>query len=350
MAAASPLPLAFPYRRDNENSKMLVLAGDVGGTKANLAIYQTSPDGLLLITTATYPTAHAPSMTGILRQFLREHPGIQPDRMVLGVAGPVFSDHAKITNLPWQIEKEEIGAATGIASVSLINDLEATAYGLAGMEDKDFLILHAGEPATGGNMAILAPGTGLGEAGLFWDGKALHPFATEGGHTGFVARTADDFLLHEFLLQKYAVVSAESVIAGPAVHDIFQFLVQVKNKRPGKEISDSFENRDPSAVIGEAAVSGSDAVCVETMEYFVRYLAHECCDLILKMKATGGMFLGGGIPPKIVPLLRKPAFYRQLLDCDRMQELVRKVPVKVMLNDKAAMIGSGWYAAYGMAD
>ena len=327
---------------------MLVLAGDVGGTKANLAVYQTSSDGLTLITSATYPTAHAPSMTGILRQFQREHPGINAERMVLGVAGPVFSDHAKITNLPWQIENEEISAATGIPVVALINDLEATAYGLAGMTEKDFLVLHPGEATVGGNMAILAPGTGLGEAGLFWDGAALRPFATEGGHTGFVARSADDFALHDFLLQKYAVVSAESVIAGPAVHDIFQFLVQVKNKKPGQAILDAFEVKDPSAVISEAAVNETDAVCAETMEYFVRYLSHECCDLILKMKATGGLFLGGGIPPKIVPLLRKPSFYRQLLDCDRMQELVRKVPVKVMLNDKAAMIGSGWYAAYGL--
>ncbi len=199
-------------------------------------------------------------------------------------------------------------------------------------------------------MAVLAPGTGLGEAGLYWDGEVHHPFATEGGHADFSCRCSEDMELHDFMLKKYKVVSWESVIAGPAIHDIYNFLSQVKNRPVNTKITDEFNNDDPSAVISEAAVSGTDAVCVDAMKIFVKYLARESANLILKMKATGGLFLAGGIPPKIVPLLKQPDYYENLLDCDRMQDLVKKVPVKLLLNDKAAMIGAGWYGSYFISD
>jgi glucokinase len=195
-------------------------------------------------------------------------------------------------------------------------------------------------------MAVIAPGTGLGEAGLFWDGEVHHPFATEGGHADFSCRSADDMDLHDYLLKDFEVVSWESVIAGPAIFDIYTFLCKVKNRPENKLITRAFKSEDPSAVISEAAIAGTDHVCIEAMKYFVRYLGRECCNLILKMKATGGLFLAGGIPPKILPLLQQPDFYDNLLDCDRMQDLVKKVPVKLLLNDKAPMIGAGWYGSY----
>jgi glucokinase len=346
MADSSKISLAFPGRRLLTGKKICVLGGDVGGTKANLAIFEASADEISLIKTATYHSGQYPSVIKIIQQFFQENPGHQPDRISLGVAGPVFEGHAEITNLPWTIDKKEITAATGIQQICLINDLEATAYGLAGMNDNDFLILHPGEAGIRGNMAVLAPGTGLGEAGLYWDGDVHHPFATEGGHSDFSCRDADDMALHDFLLRKYKVVSWESVIAGPAIHDIYLFLCSVKNRPANKAVTDAFKNEDPSAVISEAAVAGTDVVCMEAMKLFVRYLARECCNLILKMKATGGLFLAGGIPPKITSLLKQPDFYQNLLDCDRMQDLVKKVPVKMLLNDKAPMIGAGWYGSY----
>jgi glucokinase len=346
MADTSVIALNFPGRRLLGDKKICVLAGDVGGTKANLAIFEATAPDIRLIKTATYHSGQYPSVVKIIQQFFQENPGYRPDRISLGVAGPVFEGHAEITNLPWVIDKKEITAATGIPQISLINDLEATAYGLAGMGEQDFLVLHPGEAGIQGNMAVLAPGTGLGEAGLFWDGQVHHPFATEGGHADFSCRTPEDMELHNFLLRKYKVVSWESAIAGPAVHDIYNFLCEVRNRPANAVITDAFANEDPSAVISEAAVAGTDAVCVETMKLFVVYLARESCNLILKMKAMGGLFLAGGIPPKILPLLKQPDFYTNLLDCDRMQDLVKKVPVKLLLNDKAPMIGAGWYGAY----
>jgi glucokinase len=275
-----------------------------------------------------------------------ENPDYVPKKICLGVAGPVFEGRVIVTNLPWHLDANEIAAATGVSQVILLNDLEATAYGLAGMEEKDFSVLHEGDPEEGGNVSILAPGTGLGEAGLFWDGLAHHPFATEGGHCDFSCRNDTDLQLHNYMLKKYKVVSWESIIAGPGIFSIFQFLCEVKKRSVSPAMEDKMKTADPSAVVSEAAIEETDMVCVEAMRLFVGYLARECCNLILKMKSTGGLLLAGGIPPKILPLLRDPWFYENLLDCDRMQDLVKKVPVKVVLNDKAPMIGAGWYGAY----
>jgi len=322
------------------------MGGDAGGTKVNLAIFEAAAGRVKLIKSSSYHSSGYTSVNDILKQFGKENPDYQPQKICLGAAGPVFEGRVEVTNLPWHIDANEIAAATGISQVVLLNDLEATAYGVAGLEEEDFAVLHEGDPDAGGNIAILSPGTGLGEAGLFWDGQSHHPFATEGGHCDFSCRNEDDFLLHNYMLQKYKVVSWESIIAGPAIYSIYRFLCERKNRTPDPSIEEKIKGGDPSAIISDAALNGNDPVCMEAMRIFVRHLAHECCNLILKMKSTGGLLLAGGIPPKIISLLHDPYFYENLLDCDRMQDLVKKVPVKVILNDKAPMIGAGWYGAF----
>jgi len=312
----------------------------------NLALFQATASGVTMLKSSSYPSGSFPSINKILQQFLSENPGFSPAKICLGVAGPVFEGRVSVTNLPWKLDASEIAQATGVSQVILLNDLEATAYGVAGLEESDFSILHQGDPEEGGNMSILSPGTGLGEAGLFWDGKLHHPFATEGGHCDFACRSAEDLELHDFLRKKYDVVSWESVVAGPGIFSIFQFLCEVKNRRVSVAIEDKIKGSDPSAVISASAIEETDPVCMEAMRIYLRHLAHECCNLILKIKSTGGLLLAGGIPPKILPLLRGSWFYENLVDCDRMQELVKKVPVRVILNDKAPVIGAGWYGAY----
>lgn len=346
MAGYSKISLYFPDKLSFGDKKTIVLGGDAGGTKVNLAIFEAVSSGVKMIKTSTYHSGNFPSVNKILQQFLQENPDFKPDKICLGVAGPVFEGRVTVTNLPWYVDANEIAAATGITQVILINDLEATAYGVAGLEEKDFSVLHAGDPEAGGNISILAPGTGLGEAGLFWDGQSHHPFATEGGHCDFSCRNAGDLELHDYMLRKYKVVSWESIIAGPGIYSIFQFLCEVRKRTVSAAIEDNLKTKDPSAVISDAAIEDTDPVCVEAMRIFVRNLARECCNLILKMKSTGGLLLAGGVPPKILPLLSDSYFYENLLDCDRMQGLVKKVPVKVILNDKAPMIGAGWYGAY----
>jgi glucokinase len=346
MAGLSNISLYFPDRHLFSEEKSIVLGGDAGGTKVNLAFFEATATGVKMLRSSSYHSGNFPSVNKILQQFLQENPDYIPKKICLGVAGPVFEGRVTVTNLPWQLDASEMAAATGVSQVILLNDLEATAYGVAGLEEKDFSVLHKGDPEEGGNISILAPGTGLGEAGLFWDGQAHHPFATEGGHCDFSCRNETDLQLHDYMLKKYKVVSWESIIAGPGIYSIFQFLCEVKKRSVSVAIEDKLKSSDPSAVVSEAAIEETDPVCVEAMRIFVRNLARECCNLILKMKSTGGLLLAGGIPPKILPLLRDPWFYENLLDCDRMQGLVKKVPVKVILNDKAPMIGAGWYGAY----
>jgi glucokinase len=346
MAGHSKISLYFPDKHSLSNKKQIVLGGDVGGTKVNLAIFEADNNLVRMIKSSTYHSSGSASVNDIIKQFLKENPEFLPEKICLGVAGPVFEGRVDVTNLPWRVDANDIASATGISQVILLNDLEVTAYGVAGLEEKDFYVLHEGDPEAGGNISILSPGTGLGEAGLFWDGQSHHPFATEGGHCDFSCRNASDLQLHDYMLKKFKVVSWESIIAGPAIHSIYEFLCEVKKQSVNPLIAVKFKNEDPSAVISEAAVDGIDPVCIETMRIFVRNLARECCNLILKMKSTGGLFLAGGIPPKIIPLLSNSYFYENLLDCDRMQDLVKKVPVKVILNDKAPMIGAGWYGAY----
>ena len=346
MAGHSKISLYFPDKHSFGDKKAFLLGGDAGGTKVNLAIFEATASGVKMIKSSSYQSGSFPSANKILQQFLQENPEYKPEKICLGVAGPVFEGRVTVTNLPWYLDANEIAAATNINQVILLNDLEATAYGVAGLEEKDYSVLQEGDPDEGGNISILAPGTGLGEAGLFWDGKNYHPFATEGGHCDFSCRSEEDLELHNFMLKKYEVVSWESIIAGPGIFSIFQFLCEVKKRKASVAIEDRIKTSDPSAVVSQAAIEESDPVCMEAMHIFIRHLARECCNLILKIKSTGGLLLAGGVPPKIISLLQDSWFYENMLDCDRMQNLVRKVPVKVILNDKAPMIGAGWFGAY----
>lgn len=343
----SKVNLSFPRRSELKDKSVNVLAGDVGGTKTNLAVFKASTDHVDLVHEASYHSSNYPSCIDIITQFLSENPALKPDRICLGVAGPVLQGKVEITNLSWFLDSEDIRKATGIKDVSLINDLEATAYGLAALGDDDFITIHAGGNDHDGNIAIIAPGTGLGEAGLYWDGSSLHPFPTEGGHTDFAPRTELDMELCQYLQKKYDIVSWEKVIAGPGIYDIYRFLCEVKKRKEADWLKDLITHDDPSAIISQSALEEKDPVCIETMQLFVRYLARESSNLVLKLKATGGLFLGGGIPPKITSLLQQNIFYNNFLDCDRMQHLIKKVPVKIILNSKTALLGAGYFGAYG---
>jgi tetratricopeptide (TPR) repeat protein len=198
MAGQSKIVLHFPDKLSFADKKFIVLGGDAGGTKVNLALFEATPSDVKMIKSSSYHSGSFPSVNKILQQFLQENPDFKPEKICLGVAGPVFEGRVAVTNLPWHIDANEIAAATGVNQVVLLNDLEATAYGVAGLEEKDFFVLHAGDPGVGGNISILAPGTGLGEAGLFWDGQCYHPFATEGGHCDYSCRNALDLELHDY--------------------------------------------------------------------------------------------------------------------------------------------------------
>lgn len=342
------VPLAFPRMAAFIKKSICVLAGDVGGTKTNLALFKVQNCQLERLCASSYHSKEYNSLADVIHQFLQEHPDIKPERVCIGVAGPVIQGKVELTNLNWQVDIREIGQSLGIDETALLNDLEATAYGLAGLQEKDLFSIRSGDFERGGNMAVLAPGTGLGEAGLFWNGETYHPFATEGGHCDFAPRTEMDMELLQYLQKQVEVVSWEHVVSGPGIFNIYRFLRDEKGREEPAWLSEKLEEADdPTAVVSEAATEGRGEICRETMRHFVRYLAHEACNLVLKLKASGGLFLGGGIPPKITHLLLEERFYTHYLHCDRMQDLVESVPVCVIQNDKTALLGAAFYGAYG---
>jgi glucokinase len=338
------IPLHLPRRANMKNEKHIILAGDVGGTKTNLALYEGTRDHLRFLSGATFVSADYPSAEKVIEEFLLKEKQ-KPDHLCLGVAGPVIEGKVELTNLSWVINVDDLRKAAGTDSVGLINDLEATAYGLATQSPDDFINIQEGD-TRGGNMAIIAPGTGLGEAGLFWDKSCYRPYPTEGGHCDFSPRTDLDIDLYKHLESIHGIVSWERLVSGPAIYDIFKFLCKRQRHSEPAWLTEKFDEEDPSAIISQSAMEKTDAVCVETMRLFVRYFAREASNLTLKMKAIGGLFLGGGIPPKIAPLLKDGYFLKHYMDTDRMQHLLRDVPIRIILNQKTALLGAACYGAY----
>jgi glucokinase len=345
---ALTIPLHLPAK-DNISAKgITILAGDIGGTKTHLALFRATANEVQHIHDQKFRSPAYATLEEIIKEFLQAQPGLVPDRICLGVAGPVLDGVVELTNLNWILSISGLRQKTGVQDIRLINDLEATAYGLAALKPTDFFTLHEGNEQAHGNMAILAPGTGLGEAGLFWNGKSYFPFPTEGGHCDFSPRTRFDFELSEYLEAQYGVVSWEKVVAGPGIFDIYKFLRDVKKVEEPQWLTDLWPaETHPSARISQTAADNGAAICVQTMQHYVRYLAHEATNLVLKMKATGGLFLGGGIPPKISNLLQREEFYSHYMDSDRMQHLLQTVPIRIIRNEQTGLLGAAWFGAYG---
>ena len=338
------VPIAFRKEIKQGEKALTILAADIGGTKTNVALYRADSGGLNRITQKRYVSKDFASLSAIVHDFANSK---YPDRISAAVAGPVVNGKSKLTNLPWVLDSTSMSKELSIP-VSFINDLEATAYGLAGLNKDQLVTLAAGAPDAKGNMAIIAPGTGLGEAGLFWDGQHYHPFATEGGHSDFAPRTPKDVEILYALQQQFGHVSWERLVSGMGIKNIYQCLVASNKEQIPEWLSQRMKDDDPAAVISQAALKHEDLICAETMELFVRYLATEASSLVLKLMATGGLFLAGGIPPKIVPLLQTASWTKNFDNNGRMHELSERVPVHVVLNDKMALQGAAYYGAYNM--
>ena len=338
------LPLAFAHTFKEKETALTILAGDAGGTKTNMALYRVSADGVKLLREGRYASQEYTSLADMIVQFTGKE---WPDRICVAVAGPVTDGKVKLTNLSWQLDSKAMSTALKVP-VTFINDLEANGYGLASLQGNELAAIHSSDTKHQGNIAIIAPGTGLGEAGLYFDGKKYHPFATEGGHSDFSPRTEQDIELFRFLQQQHGHVSWERVLSGPGIHAIFTFLTTVQRKQIPQWLTDELQEGDPAPVISNAAIHQQEPVCLEALQLFVRYLAMETASLCLKLKATGGCYIGGGIPPKILPLLQTGEWYRHFLDMGRMKNLLQEMPVYVVLNDKTALLGAAYYGAYNM--
>ena len=324
----------------------MIVAGDIGGTNARLATFDVQGGRLLLTKELVYPSRSAPDLETIVRRFVDEvHPS--PSGAALGVAGPVKDGRTETPNLPWVVDARHLAEILGVARVTLLNDLKANAYGLRHLAPTDFAILQPGSRDAAGNQAILSAGTGLGAAGLYWDGQRHRPFATEGGHADWAPRNQLEAELMEAIAREKGRVSAERLLSGGGLVRIYRFLRQRSGVAEPTELAERFAHQDPAAVISRTAMDGADPVCVQALDLFVSAYGAEAGNVALRMLATGGVFLGGGIAPKILPgLQRDGLFVASFRDKGRMRSLLETIPVMVVLNDRAALWGAAHCAAF----
>jgi len=316
----------------------MILAGDIGGTKTNIAFFEGGTP-LQAVVQQTFPSHEHAGLEEIVRQFVSQHQ-LRVQQAAFGVAGPVHNGRCTATNLPWVVDAGTLARELGIASVWVINDLEATAYGIAALAPADFVTLNAGAADAAGNAAIIAAGTGLGEAGLYWDGRTHHPFATEGGHTNFGASDALERELLDWLSTQFEHVSWERVVSGMGLVNIYHFLRDTNRGEEPAWLAEQMRAGDPAATISRAARSGNSPLCVQALDLFMALYGSEAGNLALKIMATGGLYIGGGIAPKDLDKLKDGTFMKRFVAKGRMQPLLEAMPVKVILNEKTALIGA----------
>ena len=322
----------------------MILAGDIGGTSARLAYFEPKEGRLLPVVEEVKHSRGYPSLEAAVLEFKRKH-DYPVACACFGIAGPVNNGRVEAPNLPWIIDSGILERELGIGKVHLINDLEANAQGLAELMDRDFAVLAPGAPGAVGNGAVISAGTGLGEAGLYWDGSAYHPFAAEGGHADFAPANELQVELWSYLRKKFdGHVSWERVLSGPGQFNIYEFLRDTGKGKEEPWLSEEIKAGDPSAAVSRNGLTGKSPLCEQAVNLFVEIYGAAAGNLALKLLALGGVFIGGGIAPKILPKLKDPRFIRAFCDKGRLRTLLEKIPVKVVLNDKTALLGAGHVA------
>lgn len=316
----------------------MILAADIGGTKTRLALFDLKGN---ILREAQLPSKDFANFSDLLKSFLPRREDIVS--ACLAIAGPVYERKCKATNLPWIVSADDLEKETKIPRIDLINDLEANAWGLKVLKQDEFFILNEGRSMQG-NQAMVSAGTGLGEAGIYWDGKMHYPFACEGGHCDFGPTSQEELDLLVYMMKKYGHVSYERVVSGPALYDLYRFFIDTGREKETDGIARLLAEKDPPKVITEAAVAGSCAVCVRTCELFVSLYGAEASNAALKFFSIGGVFLGGGIAPRLLPFFKKGIFMKAFLDKGRFATLLSQIPVKIVLNDKAALLGAFRFA------
>jgi glucokinase len=329
-----------------------VLTGDIGGTKTRLAVFSFESGLSTPLAEATFSSRDYSSLEVIVREFL-SRVKIKVDRASFGVAGPVVNGQARITNLPWVMDEKHLADVLGLSSVHLMNDLLAFARAVPLLKPKDLLTLNKGRTVPGGSIAVVAPGTGLGQAYLTWDGIRYRAYPSEGGHADFAPSNALEARLLLYLLNRFQHVSTERVCSGIGLANIYEFL---KENGHGKEPDWLAEQltavRDSVPVIVNAALDDDRPcrLCQDTLNMFVSILGAEAGNLALRMMASGGVYLGGGIPPRIIPVLHKSPFMAAFRNKGRMSGLMDEFPVHVILNPKVALMGAashGYFSQTG---
>lgn len=321
----------------------MILAGEIGATRTRLAAFETEGNRLKCVVEKTYMSQNHGGLAEILPQFIRGE-GIPVHSACFGVAGPVRGGRSKISNLPWTIDAKELASQLKLNSVGLLNDLEAYAYGLDALESKDFITLNVGSDDAGGNRAVISAKTGLGMAGLYWDGFRHHPFACEGGHADFAPRDQVQMELLAYLQKEFGRVSCERILSGPGIRHIYDFLRDTKKAEEPAWLREHLAaTQDQPPLISQLALEGKAAICEKTLEIFVGVFGAEAGNCALRYMSSGGIFIGGTIAAKIAPAMQTRGFMQAFLDKGRMEALLKDMPVQIVTNDDCGLIGAARY-------
>lgn len=321
-----------------------ILAGDIGGTKTNLALYQATVEAaegqvrsMILVREESFPSPRYPDLKDVLDAFLGRQEPVRA--AAFGIAGPVLGGRVTATNLAWQVEATRLATHLGGAQVRLMNDLEATAYGALYLAPDEIQSLNPGL-ARCGHRAVIAAGTGLGQAFLFWDGQQYRAAATEGGHVDFAPRNALEERLLGYLRQRHTRVSYERLVSGPGLVQICRFLVEEEGRALAAGVTERMRTEDPAAVIGQAGVSAECPTCEAVVDIFLSIYGAQAGNLALTIMSLGGVYVGGGIITKLLPKVGHGAFMRAFVDKGRFASLMEEIPVRILLNPKASQIGA----------
>jgi len=322
----------------------MILAGDVGGTKVELSLYNFQGGQLTHVTSERFPAKDYVHLEAIVRVFFEKNDNPEVTAACFGVPGPVRNGRLKLTNLPWLLDARELARNLSIDNVFLINDLEANGYGIPELGASQIFTLSEGDPGTIGNRGLISAGTGLGEAILMWNGKMHLPVTSEGGHCDYSPRSEIEIGLLRYLQKKIGGrVSFERVVSGLGLQNVYGFLKEDVGMPESAELRGRMEWEDPNAVIADLGM-GKDELCTRALDIFVSAYGAEAGNLALKVLSVGGMYIGGGIAPKILDKMRDGTFMKAFTDKGRLSDLLINSPVRIILESRAALIGAAVYA------
>lgn len=318
----------------------VLLAGDIGATKTALAIFSSEAGLRTPLAEATFHSSDYPGLEAVVREFLTQSsPRIH--RACFGVAGPVVGQRVTLTNLPWTLDVTHLQHVLGISSIRILNDLEALAVAIPVLEPADLHPLQHGQAVHGGTLGIIASGTALGEAFLTWDGSSYRAYASEGGHTDFGPTNALERDLLRFLQDQFEHVSYERLCSGIGLPHIYTYLKTCRGEIEPAWLTEQLAGaNDATPIIIRAALEGTSGGCVAALQTFISILGAEAGNLALKVLATGGVYVGGGIPPRILETLESGQFIEAFQRKGRHKELLSRIPVYVITNPKAGLLGA----------
>jgi glucokinase len=326
-----------------EDDRAMILAGEIGATRTRLAAFQKDGSRLQMVVEKTYMSQEHNGLSEIITTFITTE-GVGVHQACFGVAGPVRRGRCEVLNLGWIIDARDLAKQLKLDAVGMLNDLEAYAYGVDGLDSKDLVTLNEGSEDAEGNRAVISARTGLGVAGLYWDGFRHHPFACEGGHTDFGPRDVLETELLAYLQIKYGRISYERIVSGLGIKNIYDFLRDARKAEEPQWLKDQMAAApDAPALISQLAAEGKAAICDQTMKMFVSIYGAQTGNVALAFMATGGIFLGGSVAAKNLPLMKDPIFMQSYLDKGRMASLLKEMPITIVLNDDAGLIGAARY-------